>query len=252
MKVKVDAVRKMVKNKVLLRGDSGSGKTHCALQVSFLFSGHGKRVCYVDPEWGCQKEIVELLVAGVIGEVHVENIEIYVTPKWRSDDVKELDEGVYLGGFVNVFDMLDGDLIVIDSMSELMAIHKRYLEQKFISQGYYIPKEKEVEIKDPDTFTLPFQHYTKIYDELVGMVYKLLMRRGHMLCTMHPIGDSDSRRRVEQNIDRKFDTIVELYTSVEDNKKTWFGVVRKNRGKDVVARISNVDEKLVKMFRKVL
>jgi len=252
VKVKVDAVRKMVKNKVLLRGDSGSGKTHCALQVSFLFSEYGKRVCYVDPEWGCQKEIVELLVAGVIGEEHVENIEIYVTPRWRSEDVKELDEGVYLGGFVNVFDMLDGDLIVIDSMSELMAIHKRYLEQKFISQGYYIPKEKEVEIKDPDTFTLPFQHYTKIYDELVGMVYKLLMRRGHMLCTMHPIGDSDSRRRVEQNIDRKFDTIIELHTTVEDNKKTWFGIVRKNRGKDVVARISNVDEKLVEMFRKVL
>ena len=250
--VKVDSVKKMVKNKVLLRGDSGSGKTHCALKVSFLFSENGKRVCYVDPEWGCQKEIVELVNSGEIGEEQLENIEIYVTPKWKTDKVIEVDEGVYLGGFVNVFDELDGDLVVIDSMSELMAIHKRYLEQKFIAQGYYIPKEKEVEIKDPDTFTLPFQHYTKIYDELVGMVYKLLMRRGHVLCTVHPIGDSDSRKRVEQNIDRKFDTIIELHTTVEDNKKVWYGIVRKNRGKDVVARIGNVDEKLVEMFRKVI
>ena len=252
--MKVDSLKKKVKNKVLLRGESGTGKTHCALRVSFLFSESGKRVCYVDPEWGCQKEILELYNAGAISDEHIENIEIYITPKWKSEkeEVRELDEGVYLGGFVNVFDRLDGDLIVIDSMSELMNIHKRYLEQKFISQGYYIPKEKEVEIKDPDTFTLPFQHYTKIYDELVGMVYKLLMRRGHMLCTMHPIGDSDSRKRVEQNIDRKFDTIIELYSTVENNEKTWFGIVKKNRGKDVVARISKVDEKLVEMFRKVI
>ena len=73
-----------------------------------------------------------------------------------------------------------------------------------------------------------------------------------MLCTMHPIGDSESRKRVEQNIDRKFDTIIELYSTVENNEKTWFGIVKKNRGKDVVARISKVDEKLVEMFRKVI
>lgn len=250
--VKVESVKRMVKNKVLLRGDSGSGKTHCALMVSFLFSENGKRVCYVDPEWGCQKEIVELVGRGEIGEEQLENIEIYVTPKWRTDKVVEADEGVYIGGFVNVFDELDGDLIVIDSMSELMEVHKRYLKQKFIAQGYYIPKEKEVEIKDPDTFTLPFQHYTAIYDELVGMVYKLLMRRGHVLCTMHPIGDSDSRKRVEQSIDRKFDTIIELYSTVEDNEKKWYGIVKKNRGKDMHARIGNVDKKLVEMFKKVI
>ncbi len=40
--------------------------------------------------------------------------------------------------------------------------------------------------------------------------------------------------------------------TVEDNSKRWYGIVRKNRGKDVVARISNVDEKLVEMFRKVI
>ncbi len=250
--MKLQAIQRMVKNKVLLRGESGTGKTHCALMVSFLFSEHGKKVCYVDPEWGCQKEIVELVNACEIGEEQIENIEIYVTPKWRTGTVKEIDEGVYIGGFTDVFDRLQGDLIVIDSMSELMAIHKNYLEQKFIAQGYYIPKEKEVEIKDPDTFTLPFQHYTKIYDELLGMVYKLLMREGHVLCTMHPIGDTDSRKRVEQNIDRKFDTIIETHVTVEDNSKRWYGIVRKNRGKDVVARISNVDEKLVEMFRKVI
>ena len=247
-----ESLKKMVKNKVLLRGDSGTGKTHCALKVSFLFSEHGKKVCYVDPEWGCQKEVMELLNSGAITSKHLENIELYITPKWRTGSVKEVSKGVYVGGFVDIFERLDGDLVVIDSMSELMQIHKNYLEQKFIAQGYYIPKEKEVEIKDPDTFTLPFQHYTKIYDELVSMVYRLLMKDGHLLCTMHPIGDTESKKRVEQNIDRKFDTIIETYVTVEDNAKKWFGIVRKNRGRDVVARISNVDEKLVEMFRKVL
>jgi len=242
----------MVKNKVLLRGESGSGKTHSALMVSFLFSEHGKRVTYVDPEWGCQKEIAELAAEGKIGPEHVENIELYVTPKWKVGEVKELDEGVYVGGFVDVFDRLDGDLIVVDSMSELMKIHKAYLVQKFIAQGYYIPKENPVEIKDPDVFDLPFQHYSKIYDELVGLVYKLLMRRGHVICTMHPIGDTESRKRVEHDIERKFDTVIDTHVTTVDNKKEWYGIVRKNRGKDVVARISKVDEKLVEMFRRVI
>ncbi len=34
--MKLQAIQRMVKNKVLLRGESGTGKTHCALMVSFL------------------------------------------------------------------------------------------------------------------------------------------------------------------------------------------------------------------------
>jgi len=137
-------------------------------------------------------------------------------------------------------------------MSELMKIHKHYLEQKFIAQGYYVPKEKEVQIKDSDTFSLPFQHYGKVYDELINLVYRLLSGGGHVLCTMHPIGDTESRKKVERDIDRKFDTIIETMVTTQDNKKVWYGIVRKNRGKDVIARISDVDGKLVEMFRRVI
>jgi len=252
MNMKVESIKKMVKNKVLLKGETGTGKTHCALMVSFLFSERGKRVCYVDPEWGCQKEITELVSSGAIGEEHLENIELYVTPKWKTGSVREVEEGVFIGGFVDVFERLDGDLVVVDSMSELMRIHKDYLEQKFIAQGYYVPRENKVMIKDPDTFTLPFQHYSKIYDDLVGMIYRLMAGRSHILCTMHPIGDTDSRKKVERDIDRKFDTIIECGVTVSDNKKQWYGIVKKNRGKDVLARIGGVDKKLVEMFEKVL
>jgi len=122
--VKVDAVKKMVKNKVLLYGDSGTGKTHCALKVAFLFSENGKKVCYVDPEFGTQREIVELAANGKIGDEHLENVTMFVTPRWKTKNVEEKEEGVVVGGFTNVFEMLNGDLIVIDSMNELMRWHK--------------------------------------------------------------------------------------------------------------------------------
>jgi len=107
-------------------------------------------------------------------------------------------------------------------------------------------------VKDPDTFALPWNYYPKLYDELVSMIYKLLMRKGHVICTMHPIGDNEARRKVEQDIFKKFDTIIHTHVTTVENRKEWYGIVKKNRGKDVTARISNVDNKLVEMFRKVM
>jgi len=250
--VKIEAVKKMVKNKVLLYGSSGTGKTHTALMVSFLFSEHGKNVCYVDPEFGAQKEIVELAERGELRPEQVENITMFITPKWKTGKFEEKDDGVVIGGFVDIFDQLNGDLIVVDSMNELMRIHKIYLEQKFIAQGYYVVGEKKFEIKDVDTWTLPWNYYPKLYDELIGMIYKLLMKPGHVICTMHPIGDNEARRKVEEDIFKKFDTIIATNVTTVENRKEWYGIVKKNRGKDVVARISKVDEKLVEMFRRVI
>ena len=254
--VKIDAIKKMVKHKVLLKGETGTGKTHIALATSFLFSERGKSVIYVDPEWGCQKEILELVESGVIGQEHIENIELYVTPKWKTGQLMEKD-GVYFGGFVDVFEKIrvgevSADLIVIDSMNELMGVHKNYIEQKFIAQGYYTIGERKFEIKDPDTFTLPWNYYVKLYDELLKIVYVLLMRPGHILCTMHPIGNSEAKKKVEEDIHKKFDTIIETHVTTVENKKTWYGIVKKNRGKDVIARIGDVDKKVVEMFRKVI
>jgi hypothetical protein len=69
---------------------------------------------------------------------------------------------------------------------------------------------------------------------------------------MHPIGDTDTKKRVQSEIDRKFDTIIELSVAIEENKKVWYGVVVKNRGKDMVVRITDVDKKLVDMFSRVI
>jgi archaellum biogenesis ATPase FlaH len=248
--MKADAIKKMVKNKVLLRGASGTGKTHNALQVSFLFSRGGKKVAYVDPEWGCQKEIASTDVK----DEDIANIDLYITTEWKKT-LHQAGDGIYTGGFVNAMGKIaesNYDLVVIDSMNEIMAIHKKYLEDKFIAQGFYIPKENVVEIKDPDTFSLPFQFYNKIYDEMLSVIYDMLQTNSHMLCTMHPIGDTDTKKRVQSEIDRKFDTIIELGVTIEENKKVWYGVVVKNRGKDMVVRISDVDKKLMDMFSRVM
>jgi archaellum biogenesis ATPase FlaH len=248
--MKADAIKKMVKNKVLLRGASGTGKTHNALQVSFLFSRSGKKVAYVDPEWGCQKEIASTDVK----DEDIANIDLYITTEWKRT-LHQAGDGIYIGGFVNAMGKIaegNYDLVIIDSMNEIMAIHKKYLEDKFIAQGFYIPKENVVEIKDPDTFSLPFQFYNKIYDEMLSVIYDMLQTNSHMLCTMHPIGDTDTKKRVQSEIDRKFDTIIELGVTIEENKKVWYGVVVKNRGKDIVVRIADVDKKLIDMFSRVL
>ena len=251
--MKAEVISKIVRNKLLLYGATGTGKTHCALKVAFYFSEKGKSVHYLDPEFGSQKEIYRLLESGKIKEEHIENITMFITPSWKTKDViDDKENGVVIGGFANVFDMLGADLVIIDSMNELMRMHKIYLEQKFIGQGYYIVKENEYKIKDKETFTLPWNFYVKIYDELVEMVYKLILKKFHFICTMHPIGDTDTRKKVEQDIFKKFDTVIETHYAVSGSEKEWYGIVMKNRGADSHVRIDDIDHKIVKMFSKVV
>jgi|Deesub1362A_J573_1020465.scaffolds.fasta_scaffold01419_17 KaiC/GvpD/RAD55 family RecA-like ATPase len=248
--MKIDSIRRQLKYKVLLRGDTGTGKTHCALMVASKCSERGDKVIYIDPEYGTQKEIIALYESGKISDESLANITMVITPRYDGK-VEKVDDGMYRGGFRQAYKKViksDADLIVLDSVNEVMELHRRYLEGKFISQGYYVIGEKVFNITDSDTFTLPWQSYNKLYDDLLKVIYDMVDLGYNFICTSHPIGDTKTRERLESSVFRKFDTIIDMGVEISNNEKRWYGIIRKNRGKDVYARIKEVDKLLVKMF----
>jgi hypothetical protein len=228
------------RNKVLLVGDSGTGKTHISLMVSFLFSKNGKKVVYIDPEDGAGREIKELYNSGKIGNEELESIEKIDAVNWEE--------------FKDAIVKADGDLIVVDCMSEAMKQFENYLKQKFIGQGYYVVKDKEIKIKDESTFTVPWELVSRVYDKLLEVMYYLLRdkRDSHFIVTLHPIGGTTARDELQNSIMAKTDTVIELDSVVNEGRRSFIGVVRKNRGGVSAVRLKEPDKAVLKMFEKVL
>ena len=153
--VKKEEIEKLIKEKILLVGEAGSGKTYNAVEIAGYLSEKGQKVMYIDPEFGAERELLKLT------DAQLENIELKVCPEWvQFKEVISEDTDCYIK--------------IIDGLSEALELFRRYLESKFIAQGFYLVGDKEFEIKDPDTFMLPWNTYPKVYDETRGVVYRLL------------------------------------------------------------------------------
>jgi len=167
-----------------------------------------------------------------------------ITPDWKSFKHAVLEEKECF-------------IKIVDGIKEAMELFKDYLEQKFIAQGYYIVEKNPIEIKDPDTFSLPYVMYPKLYDEVKNLIYELLRMEHnyHILVTSHWFGESDAKERLQEDIFRKFDTVIELKASKEETP-TWWAIIHKNRGREK-AGVSNVirgnlTEKLLTIWQKVI
>jgi len=236
--MKIEDVKKLVKHKVILVGPYGSGKTHIALQVAFLFSRKGRSVTYIDPEYGCQKEIIELYGKGLISDEEVEGVNLIVTPSWVE--------------FIDAIEKSEDDLTIVDCMSEGMRLFSEYLKEKYLSQGHYIVGGKEIKVKDPDTFTVPWELTSRVYDKLLEVMYYMVKHKKHILVTTHPIGGTTAREELQNSLMAKVDTVIELESIVSEGKKEYFGLVRKNRGGKEGIRVRNPGDAILKMFEKVI
>jgi len=236
--MKIDDVRSLVKHKVLLAGASGTGKSHIALQTSFLFSSKGKKVSYIDPEFGTQKELSKLYNSGEISDKEIGNIDMVTPTSWDK--------------FRDAIVSADGDLVVVDCISEAMRLFGDYLKNKFISQGYYVIGGKEVRIKDKDTFTVPWELTSRVYDKLLEVMYYLIREKKHVLITVHPIGGTTAREELQNSLMAKVDTVIELSAETSNGNLEFYGYVRKNRGGTAGVRIKNPGDAVVKMFEEVI
>lgn len=219
--VKREQLESMIKEKILLIGETGVGKTFTVTQIAKFVAEHGKKVVFIDPERGAEREL-ELLSDEVL-----ENIELKDTPEWDS--------------FKNaVWNKDDCFLKVIDGLSEAFVSSKIWLEDRYVSHGEYMVGESEVKIKDREVFTLPWQAYSKVYDFIGKICHELVKQKPHIIVTMHSFGASATKEKLGSDVFRKFDTIMELRCrpSTVGDKLVYDAVLKKHRGRPFTAYLS--------------
>ena len=121
--MKYEELNKYIKEKVLFIGNSGVGKTYQCVQTAKFLAENGKKVIFIDPEFGAERELRNLGKEWF--DKYGDNLELLVTPDWKSFRQAALDE-------------TECFIKIIDGIKEAMELFKDYLEQKFIAQGYYL------------------------------------------------------------------------------------------------------------------
>jgi len=232
--VKREELEQMIKEKILLIGDSGTGKTYTSVKVAEFVAEAGRKVVYIDPDVGAEREL-ELL-----SDEALENIELKVTTDWLSTKHAIMSEDACF-------------LKVLDGLGSVFEQAKVYLVDRFLAQRYYVVGDKELEIKHKETFTLPWASYPKVYDDVRMAVHNLCIKqKPHVICTMHAWGESEARQRLTEDIYRKFDTVIDLRRTPVSQPLpgiVYDAVLRKHRGRPITAKA--VLEKHVEQLRKL-
>jgi len=226
--------------RILLIGETGTGKTVTALSLSKFF-----RTVYYDVDLGTElwKEKLE------IGK-NVKIIEIHNWQEYKQMDIKRTAN-------------IKPDLIVVDSISELYERYKDYV-QDYVRKTGKFPMPVATGVVDllrkgidPEFITIPMQMYGLLYDTILNVVTDATSNARHSIITMHPLEtrmavnmDNGSMQIIHssgklsflQGVYRKVDIILKL-------KKPLQAQVLKARGEfelpeDFVNPIEYLKEKL--------
>jgi len=155
--------------RVLIIGDTGTGKTFTSLSLSKFF-----KTVYYDVDIGTELWVRTLKVNPKI--VKIRTWEDY--KKW---DIKK------------VIDIAKPELVVLDSLSELYEKYKDYVQRyiretgKFpmpVATGVVDLKRKGI---DTEFITIPMQMYALLYDEILNVVTDFTSLAENVIITMHPI-----------------------------------------------------------------
>lgn len=234
--VRREELQQKIKEKILLIGETGVGKTYTAVKVAEFVASHGKQVVFVDPERGAEREL-ELLSDEVLA-----NITLRDVPEWNEfKNAVWADDTCFLK--------------VVDGLSEAFVASRMWLEDRYISQGKYMVGEGEVEIKDREIFTLPWQGYPKVYDAIRKICHELVKQAPHIIVTMHSFGTTATKERLQDDVFRKFDTIMELRrrnVELPTPRLVYDAVLKKHRGRPFEAFVSfsGYVDKLKDLFAK--
>lgn len=240
--MKKSDLEKPVREKVLLVGISGVGKTNISLKIAKLYAIAGKTVLYIDPEDGTDRDIKNIFndlsdeELSRITIEHANNIEFYIKLMYG------LREEVKIGSEQSIFktSYINYDLKVCDGLTTEMDLFKTKLTRKCIDQGFYEIGGKKFDIKNSDTFVLPYQFYAKLYDQVVEAIYVMLEHKYDLLCTTHPFKNTDAQQYLKENIYKKFDSVIKFNKNIDfEGLPMWDGIVIKNRGRESVDK-SNV------------
>lgn len=224
-----------IKEKILLVGDSGTGKTYTSVKVAEAVAKAGKKVVFIDPEYGCQREL-ELL-----GDDILANIEMKVTPEWNQLKVAIEHKD-------------DCFLKILDGLTEVFQSSRQYLEDKFVERRFYTVAGTKIDIQDTEAFVFPFTVYPRIFDNVRAVCRELVAQKPHIIVTMHRFGSTSTQMRLTEDVFRKFDTVLELRRTQGITGFNYAATAIKHRGRKFTgfAQVKECDKQLVNLFEKRL
>ena len=183
--------------KVLLIGETGTGKTYTALSLSKFFN-----CVYLDTENGTELWLKHF-------NLDREKFRLLVIDSWSS--YKAINSKIP-----------ESQLIVLDSLSTLQDHYFDYIQQ-------YVRERKEfpmptatgvVRLKyDSEFIVMPMQLYQLLYDTMINVLDSLIRKASNLIVTMHPIEtrqlsidgqiiQSHGRQKFVQSIYRRMDIIL--------------------------------------------
>jgi len=217
--VSLSNLRSFAKQKYLIVGDTGTGKTRTAVELAVEFARNGKTVRYIDTEQGATNEFISILEE-LYGSVEKGIEELGGRIDYRvAIKPNELIEALK--------DATKYDLLVLDSYYPLVQDNVRlYVRDLYLAQGYYKIGEKKIPIENPETFTLSGFMY-QLANEFEKKIFeKLLESRTNIVFTTKPIPEEKSDKR--NWLYGFFDVVLHLYKT---NSGEHLAKVVKVRGK---------------------
>jgi len=223
---------KLSKIKVLLKGNSGTGKTFASVKVTDYVASKGFEVLYLDNESGATKEIRKLGPEAK-KNIHYRQFENFqeltekiAEFKGRSEDIK---------------------LMVIDPM-HLVEICRISAKNAFFKEGSYYIGEKKVAITNKDTFDLRGYMYQVPNSWIFEFLNGIANAKQDVICTLMTPNKYD----VERPYDGKFDYVFETFTEFDNNDKIIFRASpKKLRGAESqdTRAITNIGNLLISIFK---
>jgi len=238
------------KEKILLFGHTGTGKTYTVVRIAVELAKRGNKVLFADMESGSIDEFNSLNI-----DSKTDRNIIHVEPK----DFGELRE---------IIEQAEDKVhvIIIDPLRAVEEV-RQFARQKILKKGKYWIGEKEITIDDPDTFYLRGFMY-QLPNELIQEFFRTIVRgKAHFIATElvpitivnTPKGADFTRLLLETDefklptklkhvydISGWFDRVIITENIVVSGKIEYYGIIFKWRGKNWRGqKISNIVEFLL-------
>jgi len=241
--MKREDLNKNIKEKMLFEGPSGVGKTNLSLNITKIYAMNNKRVLFIDPEHGTDRDIPKIFdnledrQLENIELVHATNVDTYIKYMYGWTEDKSI------GTQINKLQCgLNYDLKVCDGLGTEIELYKAKLSQKFQSQGYYEIGGKRFDIPNKETWVLPYQFYGKLYDQIKEALVVMLDHKYDIITTLHPLKQTESQQDLQQSFYQKFDSVVRLNKSLTPlGMPMWNGTIVKNRGRESPEKSNTID-----------
>jgi energy-coupling factor transporter ATP-binding protein EcfA2 len=252
--MKREDFNKNIKEKMLFEGPSGSGKTNLSLKIAKIYTMNNKKVLYIDPEYGTDRDLEKIFgnlenkELDNIELIHATNIDTYI--KYMYGWIEDRSIGTQIN---KVQCGLNYDLKVCDGLGTEIELYKANLSQKFQKQGYYEIGGKRFDIINKDTFVLPYQFYGKLYDQIKEALVIMLDHKYDIIATLHPLKQTESQQELKQALYQKFDSVIRLNKELLPNGfPQWNCTIVKNRGRESPDKSNSLEsvEPLIKWFIK--